>query len=100
MDFLKLLLVLAPEVDAMVDTGCTAIAPYISHVGECEDLEVESAVVDLAGDRGEKTRNGDSSIHNIVMMLALQWLDGKIHSTQRAIEVLEKLADLFDPETH
>jgi hypothetical protein len=98
-DFLKLHLALTSEVDAMADARCEVIAGGIGHVGECEDLEVESAVVDLADDGGGKTGNRDGSIHDIVIVLALQWLDGKIRNTQRALEVLEKSADLFDPET-
>jgi hypothetical protein len=100
-DFLKLRLALTPEVDPMADARCEAIARGIGHVQECEDLEVKSAVVDLADDgAGGKTGNKYVSIHNIEIMLALQWLHGKTRNTQRAIDVLEKLGDLFDPEAH
>ena len=45
---------MTPEVDAMADARCEAIACSIGHVKEFEDLEVESAVVNLTVDGGGK----------------------------------------------
>ena len=83
---------------ANANSRCKSVPGSVCHIRGCEDLQVESTVVDPADFGGGECAGREYRIHDVEISLSLEWLDVEVGDLEGAFNTLKEFSYLWDPE--